>query len=869
MRRRPPARFPVLAVALAGLSVVLGAIGFGQVIAEPTEPITVVVDEGLPYGITQDTVEAAAAGIGLAYEPFTLHVVGRDLEWEEYTHGETGDADVMLSIADDPEDLDLALPDAHRVAFAGEDYGDHYRDAATIRESFVNNRTLGHGPHAVLGAALTAADLRFDGGVRTPLLWAPLAALPMFIAVLVMYRWIGRRRGEHARYRAFGEAQLRLARAVLELETLNLRVDVAEALASAPATGDLRNDWQRVRGLTLELARTEQELVAELDRTVSPLKARTGEELTADLERFSADTLDLQRRTDVLAQTAEVRSGHAGSRSVLDRLALPLLQSVDEVLAHRERYPAAARALESQRAELLAITHEVAAGVGPSADLMERWNAAEQAIRTTAGRMARRAASPQTIPNATHVRTLEEAVQERSRRRVSAATAGATDSFAALRTSLGLGHGQDLGPLQATERVLELIDRREDGDGRPAPPPTTGRPARAVPYGLLMVAVPLLLSLGAGWVVAAQVEDSHIQYGRELTGDQPLAGLQVYGDPGVLRGPVGPREDEPQSHAESLSLELVREQMTTRVERSDEAALLPAEVSLTVAVLPAEDYLSYAPDPEYDHRIAIDYWDLMAAQQQVKQDVAAEFPEVVDPRTGDVALGQAILPVWVLADGTFAFDNFLTGEFSVGVSSRMGAYYFNGTEPTVHGSGDMADVPLGWWVGYRLGDLGRAMEYNHLTMDNVSPTAVFWAVAVSAWTGLLTVIMLGLAAVEAARRRVGTIAVRRRLAGLQQELNQLALGLDLSRLDLVAVLGLDSATGGRAEESEQRLYEMGLVTAWREVDALGRLPRREQRGQAWEARVLRVRTLVDTLTSRETSVSRRAEDLLHTQRFGT
>ncbi|MGM7666993.1 hypothetical protein [Microbacterium sp. A93] len=865
LRRRPPSRFPVLAVALAGLSVMLGAIGFSQVTAEPTEPITFVVDEGLPYGITQESVEAAAEGIGLAHEPFTLHVVGRDLEWDEYSNGETGAADVMLSITDDPEDLDLALPDAHRVAFSGEDYGDHYRDAATIRETFVNNRTLGHGPHAVLGAALTAADLRFDGGVRTPLLWTPLAALPMFIAVLAMYRWIRRRRGEYARYRAFGEAQLRLARAVLELETLNLRVEVAEADQSVRA--QLRRDGKRVRDLTVELARTEQELVAELDRTVSPLKARTEEQLSTDLERFSADTLDLQRHTDVLAQAAEVRSGHAGSRSVLDRLALPLLQSIDEVLAHHERYPAEARALEARRAELLSITHEVAAGVAPSVVLLDRWNAAEQAIRATAGKMSRRLASPKTLPKADG-RSLDEAIQERSRSRVSAATAGATDSFAALRASLGLGHGRDLGPLQATERVLALIDRRESTDRQPAPPPGADQKSTAVPYGLVAGLLPLLLALTAGWVVSAQVQDSHIQYGRELTGDQPLAGLQVYGDPDSLREPVDPSEPDPQTHAESLSLDLIREQMAKSLEYSEDAALLPAEVFLTVAVLPADQYLSYSPDPEYEHRIAIDYWELMEAQQQLKQDVAARFPEVVDPRTGDVALGQAILPVWRLADGTFAFDNFLTGEFSVGVSSRMGAYYFTGTEPTVHGTGDMADVPLGWWVGYRLGDLGRAMEYNHLTMDNVSPTAVFWAVSVSSWTGLMTLIMLGMAAVEAARRRAGNFAVRRQLAGLQQELNQLALGLDLSRLDMVAVLGLDSPTGGRAEESEQRLYEMGLVTAWREVDALGRLPRREQRGAAWEARVLRVQTLVQTLTSRETSGSRRAEELLHTQRFG-
>ncbi|MCT4574244.1 hypothetical protein N3930_45745, partial [Bacillus thuringiensis] len=78
-----------------------------------------------------------------------------------------------------------------------------------------------------------------------------------------------------------------------------------------------------------------------------------------------------------------------------------------------------------------------------------------------------------------------------------------------------------------------------------------------------------------------------------------------------------------------------------------------------------------------------------------------------------------------------------------------------------------------------------------------------------------------------------------------------------------------SETGGQAEQADQRLYEMGLVTAWREVDALERLPRREQRGEAWEARVRHVQRLVETLSTRRADVSRRAEELLREQRFGT
>ncbi|MGD6980175.1 hypothetical protein ACQCU5_11085 [Citricoccus zhacaiensis] len=95
--------------------------------------------------------------------------------------------------------------------------------------------------------------------------------------------------------------------------------------------------------------------MADLEGTITPLKARAPETLAADLEQFGTDTLDLQRRAESLAQAVEIRSGHAGSRSVLDRFAIPLLQSIDEVLVHHRVYPAGA--LEAHRAQLLAIAH--------------------------------------------------------------------------------------------------------------------------------------------------------------------------------------------------------------------------------------------------------------------------------------------------------------------------------------------------------------------------------------------------------------------------------------------------------------------------------------------------------------------------------
>lgn len=54
-------------------------------------------------------------------------------------------------------------------------------------------------------------------------------------------------------------------------------------------------------------------------------------------------------------------------------------------------------------------------------------------------------------------RLLDQAAEERAERRILTMTAGSVDSFRELRASLGLGHGAETGPLQAAERVLELL----------------------------------------------------------------------------------------------------------------------------------------------------------------------------------------------------------------------------------------------------------------------------------------------------------------------------------------------------------------------------------------------------------------------------
>src|SRR5699024_8055716 len=119
-RLRPPWRSPVGAIALAALAVVLGVIGFDRVTSVPEEKITFEIEEGLPYGITAESVEHVIESRNLrVFEPFTFRVTERDLEWSETYRGETGDADIIFSVGDDPEDRDLVIEDFTRVAFNG------------------------------------------------------------------------------------------------------------------------------------------------------------------------------------------------------------------------------------------------------------------------------------------------------------------------------------------------------------------------------------------------------------------------------------------------------------------------------------------------------------------------------------------------------------------------------------------------------------------------------------------------------------------------------------------------------------------------------------------------------------------------------
>lgn len=876
---------PVLAAALALVSAGLGQVAQSKILAQPDQPITFLIDGELPYGITQETVDAAARGRALSYEPFTILVVERPLTWDEYEHGEfPRGADVMLSVGFDPDDPDLALPLGSRASIAerltGDEWNPNYSAAVDIRQTFLNNLTQGQGPNAVVGAALTAASRAFDGGTRSPILWVSLAALPLLVGLLLMVFWTRHLARERSRRRVFSAARLELARVVLELDLLDAHVSIAGAELDRGARGRARavakkvkgtldDDWAAVRETSLQLAHEEQVLTRELLDPRAAVHERGAPAEAMDLSRFAARTAALRRRADALVAASSLRVGHATGGTILGQIALSSTLGIDDVLARPGLLtPAEAEALGRQRSDLLALLEEADSAFGDDngpqvvvrhADLMARWRGAERRLSATLSRVERRL--DKRMPRGTPSPIAAGVVDRRVRERTRVATGGRMDTLGELRASLDLTPKRGEVPSRHAERVLLRAEALDAGPGAAPTPRAATRPDRLAPDFLpvAVVILPVVAAFVGGFVAISAAEKGDATYGRTLVGDQPLASLEILGDPALIPDDRNASDaaNEPPNR-DTLTLENVRRTMQRYASWGD-AALLPEKLDLVVAILPIDDYLTVRPNEDSQNRVRLDIAEVLEAYPRIKAQVAAEYPDTIDPATGEVRAGYGILPLWIRDDGSYGVGLPLTGTLSTGVDSRLGAYYFNATEPMFTNlPGEDSATPVGWLVASELSDLGRQMEYNHLQRSTLSPASLFWVVALATWTAVQALAMIAWSLAQLFLRNAGSRRTRRQLRALREKLNELASGLDLSRLDAVAVLGPADGHRGRAAEADQQLHETVLFTAWREVQALEALPRREQRGPEWRARVERMGAVIDALAEREAGVAERA-----------
>jgi hypothetical protein len=888
---------PVVAVALAALSAGLAQVAQAHILAQPDKPITFVIDGDLPYGITQETVDAAAQGRALSFEPFTILVVERELTWDESENGELPQqADVMLSVGIDEDDPDLALPTGSRASVAkrlqGDEWNPNYSAAVDIRETFLNNLTQGQGPGAVVGAALTAGSRAFDGGPRSPVLWVSLAALPLLVGLFLMVLWARYLARERTRRRTFSRARLELARVVLELDILEAHVDIAGAELDRRATGrartvandvkgKLHKDWSAIREESLKLAHEEQVLARELLDPSTRVHERGAPEKPLDLATFAKRTAALRRRADALVAASSLRVGHAAGGTILGQIALTATLAVDDVLARSELLSEREiEALRRQRGDLLALVREADTTFGDDngsevvvrhVDLMTRWREAERRLAVTLTRIEDRLEKK--LPRGTTSHIAAGALDRRLQERARIATGGTAETVDELRSSLDLTPRKGLPPAHHAERILLVADAI-DAARQGATPPRRSRPGilvdRLAPdfVPLAVAGIPLVAALIAGFAATSAMERSDATSGRELTGDVPLASLRIVGDPALLPTYDNAKDAEREDpNIDTLSLDFVRDAMERTAQRSDDDALLPEKIDLVVPLLRIGDYVTVRPNEEVEDGVKLDYFEVLEAYARIKAEVEAEVPGTLDPATGDVRAGHAILPLWIQDDGSYGAGLPLTGTLSTGTQSRLGAYDFLATEPRfTNKPGEDWANPAGWIVASEMIKLGRQLEYNDLRISSLTPATLFWVVALATWTGVQTLSMIVWSLAQVLLRGAGSRRARAQLRALRDKLNTLALGLDLSRLDAVAVLGTADGHRGHAAEADQQLYETVLFTAWREVQALETLPRREQRGPEWRHRVERMGTVIDALAVREAGVAERALVLIRSYR---
>lgn len=160
--------------------------------------------------------------------------------------------------------------------------------------------------------------------------------------------------------------------------------------------------------------------------------------------------------------------------------------------------------------------------------------------------------------------------------------------------------------------------------------------------------------------------------------------------------------------------------------------------------------------------------------------------------------------------------------------------------------------------------MAHGLQSNGIIEGEVNDTLLLALLTSSMASGLLTllqtVIYGGSISLKLGRFGPNASALRK----LCDELDQLALGLDDSRINAVAMLGQGSSAS-RAE-SDQRIFERPLALAWRMAGELGTGNLSQLLTDAYVAHVERLSARVSALAVRDGDVERRTRKLLETTR---
>lgn len=810
-RKKPNFGFPWLAMLLGSGTLVFAGVGFNAVTAQPSAPVEIVIEGQHPLNISQATVEAVTGEPILAWKPLKVLVTDRLLSYDELQGRVDPGADVIISTAI----VDDASNSGREERFSGagihpvaKDRGQNTANRFDIHNAYMDNVGLGHGPAAVVAAAQRAAEVLDDGRIRTPEFWVAGTAFGLLLTVLAFGFALPRRGRREALYRRLVAAQRQLAGVVLELEALEVTFLATELAERPPA---FTNTWKQIRESSLAMARSEEAVIAAVYNPGTSLKPRTA----ALVARFEVKSRRLAASADALMGAGAVLGGQRGSERTFDRLAAPMAFATRELLARLRTAPAGS--VPPQHMERLETALALLLGAGSrnqkSTSAVDAWKKAEQELERCAISMRR---------------TLRRQLKGPAR-----AQRRAREDLSSLRVGVGL-------PANGAQKVLDALDGANDtaralfgpmpgsAEDQQEPAAPLRRRATRVPrlkrrtvwvVSGLFIALPSLI---AGGLVT---ESATVQPQWTLQGSQSLRSLTLDGDNrGITEAGIRKYLDDK----------------------------FTEPVDVTVAVRDAEDYLKVASPrgadvefstPELDPTVLVD------ALWRIK----GELPELTDQTTGELLPGNAVIPLWVFDDDSATSPTPITAAVARGDISRLGDSTWE------YGSIYVSSYREST-VATEIERLSRGLQGNGYFEPDVNGTLLFWLLTSTFALALITLGQLFIFG-RSIMLRLGSFGRNAsRVRRVRHDLEALALDLDDSRLNTVAVLGAGPAAS--SAEADQRIFERALAMAWRMAEELGASPWSQRHGAAYVAQIDKLEGLVARLGIRDADAARRTRELL-------
>ena len=827
-RTKPNFGLPWLPILVGTATLVLGITGLVAVTAQPSSEVRIIVEGQQPWNISQETVQAALEKPVASWEPLTLRVTYRTLSLEEQQGNLASDTDILLSTQlakrateDDTSEAIRRAQASGKVAVRPH-FKDPARDLAAgqdIHDAYQVNVGLGHGPLAVVAAAQEAARQIDDGPSRSPLPWIMGTALGLLLTAFTLAKALRRRSRWEARFRRLTAAQRQLAGVVLELEALEvtyLAIDPEQRPAGFTAS------WEKVHTTSLELARTEQKVAAALYERATGMTQPTAKRL----ERFEASVSRLAASADAVMGAGAVIGRFGGGESTFQRLAAPLSYATRELLVRLRAAPGGTldpvivADLESALDALLAAS---TGETGSSEHAVRTWDRAERVLKRQAHAISRKLR--RMLPR-------RPAVDPRP-----------AEDLSVLRASLGLnpqGSWQSLNALDvANAMAREAFGRLPEFDDAPQPerhkPPVNPalrkgiRRGAKVLGGIAMVLVAAFLSA----IVIVVIEQGSETL---MTGEKRLQALRFVPD------------------SSKFDVEKIRRDFQDN---------FTVDLQVTVVPRDAEDELGISRDP----RVIARNWDPDDQFASIRFDpqvlveamwnIKAQYPDLVDPVTGELPPGQALVPVWFFDDGYTTVPVRMTGEVYSGETTWLKRFDWTANRFQLDNSPEEAVV-------YALMGLSKGLQENSHSETDFPVDALFWflfpAFGLLLFIGYQVLRYGGSMSMRLGRFGKGSARLRR----ARTDLEALAIGLDDSRLN--AVLVAEQGALPQAADADQRLFESALALAWRMAEELASRPLNQRLGADYLKQIERLEYLVSVLAVRDSDVAGRAQLLLEAMR---